>query len=90
MTDLKDNSKRTVFFISESTGITAETLGMSLLSQFPQIEFTYIQRPFVDSVDKVEKLVSEINQIAQSENFRPLVFATMPNQLRTGKGRRRD
>ena len=80
MTENKDNSKRTVFFISESTGITAETLGMSLLSQFPQIEFTYIQRPFVDSVEKVEKLVSEINQIAQSENFRPLVFATMPEE----------
>ncbi len=80
MSETNNNSKRTVFFISESTGITAETLGMSLLSQFPQIEFTYIQRPFIDSVDKVKSLVAEINEMAQSESFRPLVFATMPEE----------
>ncbi len=80
MTGTNNNQKRTVFFISESTGITAETMGMSLLSQFPQIEFTYIQRPFVDSVEKVQRLVDEINQLADSESFRPLVFATMPEE----------
>ena len=78
MTEAKNRQKRTVFFISESTGITAETLGMSLLSQFPQIEFNTIQRPFVDSVEKAQKLVDEIKLLAQSENFQPLVFATMP------------
>ena len=78
--NMQANTKRTVFFISESTGITAETLGMSLLSQFPHIEFTYIQRPFVDSEDKAENLVSEINEVAAKEPFRPLVFATMPEE----------
>ncbi|MEY4515918.1 MAG: hypothetical protein RL180_264, partial [Pseudomonadota bacterium] len=30
---------RSVFFISDGTGITAETLGRSILSQFPDVEF---------------------------------------------------
>ncbi|MEE9444122.1 MAG: pyruvate, water dikinase regulatory protein [Cocleimonas sp.] len=77
---VKNNTKRTVFFISESTGITAETLGMSLLSQFPHVEFTQIQRPFVDNEDTAKKLVGEINQVAAEESFRPLAFATMPEE----------
>jgi len=47
-----ESSNRTVFFVSESTGITAETMGHSLLSQFPHLDFTYIQRPFVDTETK--------------------------------------
>ena len=77
---MQNNTKRTVFFISESTGITAETLGLSMLSQFPHIEFTQIQRPFIDSEEKAHKLVDEINQVANNETFQPLVFATMPEE----------
>ena len=74
-----DHPNRTVFFVSESTGITSETMGHSLLSQFPHIDFTYIQRPYVDTVEKAEKLVEEISQVCQNLGFRPLVFATMPD-----------
>ena len=74
----QDTSKRTVFFVSESTGITAETLGQSLLSQFPHIDFTYHQRPFVNSEAKAKKLFKEINATSQESHYRPLVFATMP------------
>jgi len=70
--------KRTVFFVSESTGITAETLGKSLLSQFPHIEFTYHQRSFINSQAKARSLVDEINQESSLHSYRPLVFATMP------------
>jgi hypothetical protein len=75
---IQDSSKRTVFFVSESTGITAETLGHSLLSQFPHIEFTYHQRSFIDTEKKANKLVKEIQKISAKEGFKPLVFATMP------------
>jgi len=75
---MQDNTKRTVFFVSESTGITAETLGHSLLSQFPHIEFTYHQRSFIDTEKKANALVKEIEEISKEEGFRPLVFATMP------------
>jgi len=70
--------QRTVFFVSESTGITAETLGHSLLSQFPHIDFTYIQRPFIDSEKKATALINEINAMSQNQHHKPLVFATMP------------
>lgn len=71
-------SQRIVFIVSESTGITADTLGHSLLSQFPFIEFSYRQRPFVNSEQKVLALIAEINQAKQEHNNKPLVFATMP------------
>ena len=75
---MSETSQRTVFFVSESTGITAETLGHSLLSQFPHIDFTYLQRPFIDSEKKALALVNEINLISKEKHFKPLVFATMP------------
>lgn len=73
-----DTSNRTVFFVSESTGITAETMGHSLLSQFPHLEFTYIQRPYVDNIEKAQQLVEEISLVSKEQGFKPLVFATMP------------
>ena len=76
--ELAHGTKRTVFFVSESTGITAETLGKSLLSQFPHIEFTYHQCSFVNSKSKAESLVKEINEESARHSYRPLVFATMP------------
>ena len=75
---MHDSAKRTVFFVSESTGITAETLGHSLLSQFPHIEFTYLQRSFIDTEKKANILVKEIEKISKEKGFKPLVFATMP------------
>ncbi len=77
---IQDSSKRTVFFVSESTGITAETLGHSLLSQFPHIEFTYHQRSFIDTEKKANRLVAEIAEITEYAGFKPLVFATMPEK----------
>lgn len=73
-----DNPNRTVFFVSESTGITAETMGHSLLSQFPHLDFTYLQRPYVDTEKRVHQLVDEISQVSKKQGFKPLVFATMP------------
>ena len=49
-------NRRTVFFISDRTGITAEVLGNSLLSQFEGIEFQRLTIPFVDSVEKIDEL----------------------------------
>lgn len=75
---MKNKMLRTVFFVSESTGITAETLGNSLLSQFPNIEFKFQQRPFVDTIEKAEKLLKEISDASDNDDDQPLVFATMP------------
>ena len=54
--------KRTAFFISDGTGITAETLGNSLLSQFEAIRFEKITLPYVDTIDKAKAVVERINR----------------------------
>ncbi len=69
--------QRTVFFVSDRTGITAQTLGRSLLTQFEQVQFKHINRPFIDSIDKAHGLVGEINRIAGLEDSPPLVFLTL-------------
>ncbi|PVV70999.1 phosphoenolpyruvate synthase regulatory protein, partial [Pseudomonas sp. HMWF011] len=53
--------KRSAFFISDGTGITAETLGQSLLAQFENITFAKFTRPYIDSVDKARAMVQQIN-----------------------------
>lgn len=68
---------RTVFFVSESTGITAEAVGKSLLSQFCDVEFEEIYLPFVNTVDKANELIERLSDIRAKEGIRPIVFATM-------------
>ena len=72
--------KRRVFFLSDGTGITAETMGNSLLSQFDNIEFEKDTVPFIDTVEKAEKQVDIINKIAEEDGVKPLVFDTMVNR----------
>ncbi|TAL13760.1 MAG: phosphoenolpyruvate synthase regulatory protein, partial [Aquabacterium sp.] len=71
-------SDRTVFFVSDSTGITAETFGNSILNQF-SIKPRHIRRPFVDSVEKAVQVVQEINATTQAEGRRAIVFTTVIN-----------
>jgi regulator of PEP synthase PpsR (kinase-PPPase family) len=63
-------SRCTVFFISDGTGITAETFGNSIRQQFA-IKPRHVRRPFIDSTDKAHQVVREINHTAQVENRRP-------------------
>ena len=67
---------RTVFFVSDSTGITAETFGNSILNQFAA-KPRHVRRPFVDSADKAHQVVREINHAAEVEGRRPIVFVTL-------------
>ncbi len=69
---------RTVFFVSDGTGITAETFGNSILAQVP-LRPRHVRRPFIDSVEKALVVVGEINSIAQAEGRRPIVFVTLVN-----------
>lgn len=71
--------KRTVFFVSDRTGITAETLARSLLSQFEGIEFEKINYPFIDSPEKVDEVLDRIHQVTGLNGVRPLVFSTLVN-----------
>ncbi len=71
--------QRTVFFVSDRTGITAELLGKTLLTQFPDAEFRKHTLPFVDTVEKAESVVAEINRAAIQEGKPPIVFSTLIN-----------
>lgn len=70
--------KWTVFYVSESTGITAETLGHSLLSQFEgRIEFETVYMPYINTVRRAQQLAAQFDAIAQRDGRRPIVIATM-------------
>jgi regulator of PEP synthase PpsR (kinase-PPPase family) len=71
--------RRTVFFVSDGTGITVEMLGHSLLTQFDGIEFDQRTVPFIDSIEKAQACVSRINEASISGNARPVVFTTLVN-----------
>ncbi|MBP7393903.1 MAG: kinase/pyrophosphorylase [Zoogloea sp.] len=68
---------RSVFFVSDGTGITAETLGHSLLAQFPDTRFRHHRKPFIDSPDKARDCVQKIRDAAVESGLRPIVFNTL-------------
>ncbi|HVF63007.1 MAG TPA: pyruvate, water dikinase regulatory protein [Casimicrobiaceae bacterium] len=73
-------NKRTVFFVSDRTGITAEMLGNSMLVQFDQFQFNRVTIPFVDSTEKVEDVIRQINRAAEDEGTRPIVFTSIVDE----------
>ena len=70
---------RTVFYVSDGTGITAETFGNSILAQF-EAKPRHVRRPFVDNASKARIVVEEINETAAHEGKRPIVFITLVDE----------
>lgn len=70
---------RTVFFVSDGTGITAETFGSSILAQFDSLRFRLRRIPFVDSLDKADEAARVIESQHQEDGKRPIVFSTLVN-----------
>ncbi len=69
--------RRSAFFVSDRTGITAESLGRSLLSQFDGIDFEKITVPFLDTIEKARETVELINEASMKDGQRPIVFSTL-------------
>jgi regulator of PEP synthase PpsR (kinase-PPPase family) len=69
---------RTVFFISDGTGITAETFGNAIMAQF-ELKARHVRLPFIDSVDKAHQAVRQINHTGLIEGKKPIVFTTLVN-----------
>ena len=69
------SSAPTVFFLSDSTGITAETLGNTLLTQFPSRRLERRTIPFITSVEQAHEVVAVIDKLA-GEGPRPIIFST--------------
>jgi hypothetical protein len=73
----EEQPKRPVFFISDRTGITSETLGHALLTQFSSVRFEQYSLPFITSEDKARKAAGEITKAGDRSGLRPIVFSTM-------------
>ena len=80
--------QRTVFFISDRTGITAEMLGNSLLTQFEDIQFQRVTIPFVDSPEKVREAVKQVNALAAQASRRPIVVSSIVDEAMSETVRR--
>jgi len=72
--------RRTVFFVSDGTGITAQMLGHSLLTQFEGVEFNQVTLPFIDSKEKAEECLARIEAEGANGAGQPVVFSTLVNQ----------
>lgn len=70
--------QRTVFFVSDGTGITAETFGNAILAQF-DLKTRHVRLPFIDTVDKAHQATRQINHTGELEGAKPIVFTTLVN-----------
>lgn len=70
---------RKVFFVSDRTGLTAESYGKCLLAQFPDIEFETVTLAFVDTVEKAQHAQEQINTASKESMLEPVVFSTLVN-----------
>src|SRR5678816_884088 len=86
--DVAGRDKRTVFFLSDRTGITAEMLGNSLLTQFEEFDFQRVTIPFVDSPERVQEAIRTVNEAAAREAHRPLVISSVVDEAMSEEIRR--
>ena len=70
---------RTAFIVSDRTGLTAEAMAHSLLSQFPTIDFKIEAFTFVDNQEKTADLIDRCLSIKKEFGLGPMVFLTMVN-----------
>ena len=68
---------RCVFYVSDRTGLTAETLGESLLTQFTDLRFDQQTLGFVNDAARVDKTIRQINAAFKRTGLHPLVFSTL-------------
>ncbi|HEX5313995.1 MAG TPA: kinase/pyrophosphorylase, partial [Gammaproteobacteria bacterium] len=69
-----------MFFVSDGTGVTVETLGHSLLSQFETLRFRHYIIPFVTTEEKAREAVARINEQARTSGIVPVVFFSMVDE----------
>lgn len=71
----QDETVVPVFFLSDSTGISAETMGNALLIQFPDLLFDRTLIPFISTVEDARRVVAQLDE-AMDGPVTPLVFST--------------
>lgn len=68
--------KRTAFFVSDGTGITAGALG-KLLEHFPSTHFTQVRLPFTNTLEKIKLAKEAIVHATEEDGGRPVVIMTL-------------
>ena len=76
--------RRTIFYVSDGTGITAETIGHSVLTQFDGIDFETFRIPFVDDEEKAHGAAARIRNVYTVSGVRPVVVNTVVDPLLSG------
>jgi [pyruvate, water dikinase]-phosphate phosphotransferase / [pyruvate, water dikinase] kinase len=69
--------KRQVYFISDGTAITAETLGKSLLTQFEQVEFEFVTLPYINTPEQIVTTIELIESSHRDHGSLPIVIITI-------------
>jgi len=75
---------RTVFFVSDGTAITSETLGHALLAQFSHVDFRQVRIPFVDDEESAFEAVGQINAACEMDQAVPVVVNTIVDEKVSG------
>jgi regulator of PEP synthase PpsR (kinase-PPPase family) len=70
---------RPVFYVSDGTGITAETIGHSLLTQFTDTQFISERYPFIDTVERAQEIAARIRVVGEQHGARPIVINSCVN-----------
>ncbi len=71
-----DISRRSIFFLSDRTGITAETLGSTLLTQFDEGSFKQSTLPFINTPEKAQSALEYIEHTGRASGLKPIIFST--------------
>jgi len=70
---------RSVFFVSDQTGITVQTLGQALLAHFPSAAIERIDIPFIDSLPKAQQVLARIRDVAATGEL-PIVLCSIADE----------
>ena len=68
---------RTVFYVSDGTGITAETIGNTIITQFNDVAFESYRIPFTDTVEKAERVAARVRSHRQANGQRPIIISSV-------------
>jgi regulator of PEP synthase PpsR (kinase-PPPase family) len=80
---LVDDAPVPVYFVAESTGISAEAMGNALLVQFPGVRFERHRIPFITSIGDARKAVATLDAAMAGPRI-PIVFATIADDTIRG------
>lgn len=73
-------TRRAVFYVSDSTGLTAEALGRGVLAQFEGLDFEERTIAFVENDERAHEAAAAIRAAGENGDGRPIVFYTFANE----------